>query len=304
MTSNPTGLPDFLIIGAMKCGTTTLYFDLQAQPAICMSTIKEPSVLIRVPDPAEAAAYYRKLFEAMLEHRRFGEASTFYSQLPRHTGVAQRARHLLGPDLRVIYVVRNPVERAISHHYHEFSRGACGPDVDAVVRADSTLIDFGRYAMQLEAWRRVFGDDAALVLRFEDCVRDRGTSVQRVGDFLSVPVDVTRIQVEKAFNQSEGKLVPLVPGPFRPILDSDLYRLWIRRAIPTRLRHRLRDLLAPSTPRRPPHPRPDTIDYLVERLAPDADRLAAMLGWRSPIWDFEATRRKYAEPASAEVRAH
>ncbi len=56
------GLPDFLVIGAMKCGTTTLYFDLESQPAICMSTIKEPSVLIRLPDAEKAAAYYRRLF--------------------------------------------------------------------------------------------------------------------------------------------------------------------------------------------------------------------------------------------------
>lgn len=284
-------LPDFLIIGAMKSGTTTLYHDLEGQPAIGMSTIKEPSVLIRVPDRAKAAAYYRRLFEVKAGQQRFGEASTLYSQLPRHSGVAERARELLGPDLRFIYVVRNPVERAISHHYHEYSRGACGPDVDAVVRSDQTLIDFGRYAMQLEPWWRAFGPERGLVVRFETYVAERAATVQEVGKLLSVPIDASRIQADKAFNQSEGKLVP---GRFRLLLNSDLYRLWLRRAIPGRLRSRLRELLAPSAPERPPRPRRDTIEYLIERLAPDAERLASSLGWEAPIWDFEATRRKYA----------
>lgn len=299
------GLPDFLIIGAMKSGTTTLYHDLASQPAICMSTIKEPSVLIRLPDARKAAAYYRRLFlptrgrsaEASTP-RRFGEASTLYSQLPRHPGIPARARELLGPDLRFIYLVRNPVERAISHHHHEYAFGNCGPDVDAVIRSDTTAVDFGRYAMQLEAWVDEFGSTAGLVIRFEDYVRARETTMGQLGTFLSVPIDVSRIQADRAFNQSsEGR----VPGRLRPLVRSDLYRLWLRRAIPERFRQRLREMITPPAPERPRRPRIDTIDYLIERLAPDAERLAGMVGWKAPIWDFEATRRKYAEPAETAV---
>ncbi len=297
------GLPDFLVIGAMKCGTTTLYFDLDSQPAICMSTIKEPSVLIRFPDAQKAAAYYRRLFlvpptrgrsgEASTP-RRFGEASTLYSQLPRHPGVPARARELLGSDLRFIYLVRNPVERAISHHLHEYAFGNCGPDVDAMIRSDPTAVDFGRYAMQLEAWLDTFGPTAGQVIRFEDYVRARASTVEQIGKFLSVPIDASRIHTDRAFNQSsEGR----VPGRLRPLVRSDLYRLWLRRAIPERLRQRLREMITPAAPERPRPPGLDTIDYLIERLAPDAERLASMLGWKAPIWDFEATRRKYAEPA-------
>jgi hypothetical protein len=290
------GLPDFLVIGAMKCGTTTLYFDLESQPAICMSTIKEPSVLIRLPDAEKAAAYYRRLFLVPpgAAPTRFGEASTLYSELPRHPGIPARARELLGRDLRFIYLVRNPVERAISHHLHEYAFGNCGPDADAVLRTDTTAVDFGRYAMQLEAWVEVFGAEAGLVLRFEDYVRARAATMQEVGCVLAVPIDAGRIQADKAFNQSsEGR----VPGRLRPLVRSDLYRLWLRRAIPERFRQRLREMITPAAPERPRRPRIDTIDFLIERLAPDAERLAGMLGWKAPIWDFEATRRKYAEPA-------
>ncbi len=298
VTMKTRGLPDFLVIGAMKSGTTTMYADLAAQPTICMSTIKEPSVLIRTTDPARATATYRRLFEVAPGHRRFGEASTLYSQLPRHPGVPERARRLLGPDLRLIYLVRNPVERAISHHYHEYTLGNCGPDVDAVMRTDSTAVEFGCYALQLAAWHEVFGEGSVLVLRFEDYVRERAATIEKVGSFLSVPVDVARIETDKAFNQGEeGRRMP---GPLRPVFNSDLWRLWVRRAIPDRLRTRVRDLVAPPSklPPRPKAPRPATIDYLIEKLGPDADRLAQVLGWKAPIWDFEATRKKYLERAA------
>jgi hypothetical protein len=292
------GLPDFLVIGAMKCGTTTLYADLAAQPTICMSTIKEPSVLIRQSDPAKAAAAYRRLFEVRPGHQRFGEASTLYSQLPRHPGVPERARELCGPDLRLIYLVRNPVERALSHHYHEYTLGNCGPDVDAVLRSDATAVDFGRYALQLEAWHRVFGEGSVLVLRFEDYVRARAATIEKVGAFLDVAVEPGRIEADKAFNQGEeGRRMPRA---LRPLFTSDLWRLWIRRAIPGGLRARVRDLVAPPSklPPRPPPPRADTLDYLIDKLRPDAERLAAMVGWPTPIWDFEATRRKYVEQST------
>ena len=285
------GTPDFLVIGAMKSGTTTLYFDLASQPSIAMSTVREPSVLIRAPE-RKAADYYRRMYRVGAEPRRLGEASTLYTQLPRYRGIPERARRILGADLRFIYLVRNPVERAISNHFHEYARGVAGPDVDVAVRAEPTLVDFGRYAMQLEAWLRVFPTESGLVLRFEDYVADRAGGMARIGDFLSVPVDVTRVRAHHAYNRGEEQEVP---GRLLRLLSRDLGLVLVRRAIPERVRARLKRPFFSRPPARPRAPRPDTVDFLIDRLAPDADRLAAMLGWKAPIWDFEATRRNYQE---------
>jgi hypothetical protein len=294
--SDKRTLPDFLLIGAQKSGTTTLYNDLAAQDAICVSTIKEPSVLLRIPEDDKAIEYYGRLFEVEPRHRRFGEGSTLYTQLPTHPAVAARARSLLGAELQLLYIVRNPVERAISHHYHAFSRGRAGPDVNAAVRSDAAFVDHGRYAMQLEPWLNEFARENLLVLRFEDYIKDRAAVLARVGDFLGVPVDAARIDTGKAYNKSEGNRVY---GYLRPLMSKDIYRLWVRRAIPERLRRRVRDLVAPKAPPPPAPPRPDTIDYLIERLAPDAARLSALLGGGAPSWDFDATRRKYQAPAAS-----
>jgi len=287
-------LPNFLVIGAQKAGTTTLYADLRAQPAIGMSSIKEPEVLIKLPDAKDAAAYYERLFPDNPAHLRRGEASTHYSQLTLYPGLPERAKNLLGGDLRLIYLVRNPVERAISHHYHAYSRDRAELDINQAVREDPAFVDNGRYAMQLEPWRQVFGPDAVMVIIFEEYVRDRAATLRAVGDFLSVPVDPALIDAQKSFNKSEGNRVY---GYLRPLLRRDAYRLWIRRAVPERLRQRLRDVVAPKAPERPPPPRPDTVDWLIDQLAPDADALRQILGRERPIWDLEATRRKYAQGA-------
>jgi hypothetical protein len=292
MSNERERLPDFLVIGAQKSGTTTLYADLASQAAICMSSVKEPSVLIRYSEPAAAAKYYTRLFEPTAAHRRFGEASTLYTQLPTYPDVARRARQLLGPDLRLIYVVRNPVERALSHHYHAYSRRRAGPDVNTAVRRDPAFVDHGRYAMQLEPWLSEFGRKAVLMLRFEDYVRDRPATLRRIGDFLSVPVDPSRLELDREFNKSEGNRVA---GWLRPLMARDIYKLWLRRAVPDRLRRRVFQLIGPRAPAPPPPPRPDTVDFLVERLRPDAERLRELLGDDAPAWDLEATRRKYAE---------
>lgn len=295
MSADRKRLPDFLLIGAQKSGTTTLYADLAAQDAICVSSIKEPSVLIRIPEDDKATEYYGRLFEVESRHRRFGEGSTLYTQLPTYPGVAERARSLLGPALQLLYIVRNPVERALSHHYHAFSRGRAGPDINVAVRADPAFVDHGRYAMQLEPWLNQFPREALLVLKFEDYIRDRAAALATVGEFLSVPVDPSRIDTGKAYNKSEGNRVY---GYLRPLMSKDIYRLWVRRAIPERLRKRVRDLVAPKAPPPPAAPRPDTVDYLIERLAPDAARLSALLGGGAPTWDLDATRSKYLAPAA------
>lgn len=291
MKSGRKQLPDFLIIGAQKSGTTTLYADLACQAAVCMSSVKEPSVLVRFSEPHEAAKYYAHLFEAKDSHRRFGEASTLYTQIPTYTGIAERARRLLGPDLRLLYVVRNPVERAISHHYHAYSRGRVGRDIDSAIRSEPMFVDHGRYAMQLEPWLAQFGRAAVLVDRFEDYVRDRAATVRRVGVFLDVPVDTRLIQTEREFNKGGDQIA----GYLRPIITSDLYKLWLRRLVPDRIRKRAFRLLAPRPPDRPPPPRLDTIDYLIERLGPDVQRLRELIGPDAPAWDFDATRRRYAD---------
>ncbi len=91
------GKPDFLVVGAMKGGTTTLYFDLGAHPDLHLPEPKEPEVLVRHADPAAIREAYAAHFRNARPGQLCGEASTVYTKRPDHEGVAERARQASGP---------------------------------------------------------------------------------------------------------------------------------------------------------------------------------------------------------------
>jgi hypothetical protein len=285
--------PDFLIIGAMKSGTTTLYEDLSGNPRVFFPLDKEPGNLVSdtVLEP-EGRRTYAALFERAEAQQLCGEASTSYTQMPEVTGCAERAHRLMGAELRLVYLVREPVARAVSHHYHEYSAGRAAPDFDAEIRRLAYLVDYGRYAMQLTPWLECFGPERVLVLRFEDFVADRAGHVRRISEFLGVEARVEAIDVDARFNVSEGKAVAV--GGSKRLVNNPLYRGLLRPLLPRGLRRRLGSLLLPKAPPRPQPPAAASVDYILDAVSEDAERLRALLGRRQPFWDFDAVRRGFA----------
>jgi len=177
-------VPDFLIIGAMKAGSTTLYADLAAQPSVFMSPVKEPHDLSSPDVLAEGGRKrYARLFAKARPDQICGEASTSYSMLPVFAGVAERARRLLGRDAKIVYIVRNPIERTISQHFHVYSRHGADEDINEAVRSDDRLLNFSRYDMQLAAWLKEFDDNAVHLVRFEDFIADRRAAISSLCTF-------------------------------------------------------------------------------------------------------------------------
>ncbi len=285
--------PDFLIIGAMKSGTTTLYRDLMAHPRIFMSTPKEPHNLCddRVLTDT-GRAEYAALFKSAGGEQLAGEASTGYTKLPDYPGVPARASAVLPAHFKVIYIVREPVSRAISHHTHATASGVVTDPVDVAMRQHPMFINWGLYAMQIQPWLDALGPDRVRIIRFETYVGRRTAGVEDVSRFLGIDPRPDLIQVEKVFNKSDGKAVGKgVWGKFR---KTSLYRGVIRPLLPVSARDRLRDSLLPTAPPKPAPPTLETIDYLIERLAPDAERLARLMGHAGALWDFDDVRRKAA----------
>ena len=116
-----------------------------------------------------------------------GEASTAYTKRPDFDGVAERARTLLGPHLRVVYLVRDPVDRIVSHFWHDWAEGKVSGAIDDVVLRESRFVDYSRYAYQIEPWIREFGPKNVLILRFEEYVASRAMTLERTLEFLGVP---------------------------------------------------------------------------------------------------------------------
>lgn len=259
--------PDFLIIGAMKAGTTTLHRDLVGHPDIFLPQDKEPETLVKFHDDRAAIlADYASLFRPAKSGQLLGEASTAYTKRPDYEGVAQRAFDICGPDLKIIYLTREPVARIISQFKHEYGLGLVeGPMNEAVVK-HHRFVEYSRYGWQLDPWQRAFGEGNVLVLSFEEYIADRTVVVGEVCRFLGVdPAKLASIQADKAFNASDGKKVP--KGMWKTLVSSGFYQRLVKPLIPWGLRNRLATVVLSAAPQVSETLSPERRRQIEERLA-------------------------------------
>ena len=215
LTSQIRVLPDFIIIGAAKCGTTSLYDNLTQHPSVAPALKKE--IFFFDQNFRRDVAWYRAHFPTVLSkyyakhvHRQdfvTGEATPRYIF---HPHAPQRVFELV-PTVKLIVLLRNPVDRAYSfyhqqvrHGYEMFSFGdaveqeqerLCG-DREKML-ADEHYVSFnfqyypylseGIYVDGLKAWMRFFRREQMLVLKGEDFYRHPSTIFKQVTDFLSLP---------------------------------------------------------------------------------------------------------------------
>jgi hypothetical protein len=197
-------LPDFLIIGAQKAGTTALYAYLRWHPEITGPSFKEVSFFDR--HYVRGETWYRAHLPARPRSRLVGEASPSYLFHPQ---AAKRVAALM-PDAKLIAVLRNPVDRAFSHYQHEVALGREALSFEDALEAEEermrgeldrmarnpayfsqawwnyTYAARGRYAEQLDRWFEVFDRERMLVLISEEMLGDPSASYDRTLEFLGV----------------------------------------------------------------------------------------------------------------------
>ena len=263
-------LPDFLIIGAMKSGTTTLYRDLYEHPDIFLPELKEPNSLCddAVLQP-KGRAIYAGLFAKATDRQICGEASTTYTKWPDQTEVPRRARSLLGEKLKLIYLTRDPIERIKSQYAHEYERGLIKQDIDHAVRDVPRLIDYSRYAAQIQRWLEYFPRQNFLLLELERYASDRRSGASRVCEFLELAPHEFETIREERFNSSETRLS--VNKAARTLLYRlPYYHQYIQPLIPWQLRRGVSKYLFRTAKKASTEMRPDTVDYIHAALREDA----------------------------------
>ena len=287
-------LADFLIIGAQKAGTTTLYRDLETHPRIAFSFHKEPHCLCsdRVLT-ARGRREYMSFFDRVEGDQICGEASTGYTKIPERTGAPARAKAVLPGDVRLLYILRDPVDRAVSHHHHVFGDGLMPASFDEALVADERLIAFGRYAMQADAWLAHYPAERLRLIVFEEYVRRRRETIEQVQSFLGVEPRPDLVDPDSRHNAAEQRLA--MRGLVREITRSDLYSRTVRRWTPAAVRGRIATGLglAKPTPPRPAPPSAESVERILEATREDRERIADMLGRSEPVWDEEATRHRW-----------
>ncbi|HSM50246.1 MAG TPA: sulfotransferase [Thermoanaerobaculia bacterium] len=207
----PTGalrrLPDFLVLGAMRAGTSSLYRYLGAHPSVSPSLRKEVEYFTRWHHRGEG--WYRAHFplDPFGGGRRRGfEATPYYLC---HPHAPRRARALL-PEARFLVILRDPVARALSHHRHlrrlgietlsfedaiareperlagEWERMLADPRYESRSHHLFSYLERGRYARQLERWFEEFPRERFLVLEHDELFRDPDSGFREVLSFLDL----------------------------------------------------------------------------------------------------------------------
>jgi hypothetical protein len=264
MTSHK--VPDFLIIGAMKAGTTTLYRDLVQHPEIFLPQEKEPETLVRFGDDDQAMrADYQSLFRPASGSLILGEASTAYAKRPDHEGVAERALRICGPKLRIIYLTREPIGRIVSQFRHEQALGLVSGPLNEAVLAHGRFVAYSRYDWQLAPWIDAFGASNVLRLEFEDYVADRQAVVDTVLRFLGAAPRPAG-DYSAAYNTAEGKKV--ARGMWKAVVGSPFYQRQIKPMVPAWLRERAAGMLLTPAQRDDSQLDADTREKLLVALHP------------------------------------
>jgi len=198
-------LPDALIIGAMKCGTSSLHYYLTQHPGVIAPLRKEVHYFDL--NYGRGADWYRANFGRTGQPGLNLDSSPYYLFRP---GVPQRA-HALVPDARLIVLLRDPVRRAYSHYRHERDKGRESMAFEDAIAAEPERIGVaaarlargeiersvehqyfsylarGRYAEQLERWLEYYPRERLLVLRFEDLAKNPLAVLNRTLQFLELP---------------------------------------------------------------------------------------------------------------------
>ncbi len=230
-------LPDFVIIGAMKCGTSTLHAQLAAQPQFFMSAPKEPNFFSNDDIYARGEHWYRGLFKDAPAEAIKGESSTHYTKLPTYPKTIDRLAALI-PDAKFIYVMRDPIDRLVSHYIHEWTQGAIDCPIDEAIETRRELIDYSRYAFQLKPWIDRFGRERILPVVFERMTASPDSELKRIASFLRVEGAVSWRADLEAQNASAERIRKF-PG-YSLIVGNPVAQALRRVFVPQSLRDRVK----------------------------------------------------------------
>ena len=178
-------LPNLIVIGARKCGTTSLHYYLGLHPQISMSRKKELDFFIREGNWHRGIEWYRSNFAG--EVRIYGESSPNYTDYPFFDGVPERMYSVV-PEAELIYILRDPIDRIISDYVHQYAARRENRDIADVLSNLETnhYVCRSRYFMQLEQYLKYYPRSRILIITQEELLQRRRETLKEVFRFLNV----------------------------------------------------------------------------------------------------------------------
>ncbi|HEX6117609.1 MAG TPA: sulfotransferase [Solirubrobacterales bacterium] len=180
-------LPNTIVIGAQKCGTSTLHYYMGFHPEISASSPKELNFFIESSNWERGVDWYRSHFDPGKAVRL--ESSPNYTTWPHHEGIPERMAQLV-PDAKLIFMVRDPVARIEAHWVHNYAkRRERGTMIETITHPSTTYVLRSRYFMQIERFLEHFDRSQILVFQQSDLRDSREAQLREVFEFVGVDPD-------------------------------------------------------------------------------------------------------------------
>lgn len=260
--------PDFIIIGAMKCATSSLHTQLAQQPGIFMTTPKEPNFFSDDGQYAMGLSWYQNLFSDAQPDDICGESSTHYSKLPDYPQCIQRMSSYL-PTVKLIYVMRHPIDRLVSHYIHQWSQNAISCDINQAVDLHEELVAYSCYARQLEPYINAYGKENVLPVFFEAVKAHPQSQLEKIARFIGYTEPVTWHEDLSLQNVSNERIKRF--GGYELLVESNIMTFLRRHLIPQFVRDRIKKKLTMQN-------RPELDEIQVKKLTTTFDEDLKVLG--------------------------
>lgn len=286
--------PSFFIVGAAKCGTTSLWDHLKSHPQVFLPGIKEPHYFTSDVQPPEFAAEhctgdletYQQLYQPAKGFAAIGDASTGYLWDQN----AARRIHEVSPNAKIIVILRDPVVRAHSQYLMELLKGveteqsfykALRREVvpnEACRLLTYLYVEAGMYYAQVHRYLEIFGRDQVLVLLFDDLTTRPQVVLSRVTEHIGVEsISLDTAELSAPVNPYRKQRFGTAHRLATRVLSRDLRRKLFPPAVSRWLRYN--SLLYDT--KKPPLDA-QSRRYLEEIYDPDISRLEELLGRKLP----------------------
>jgi len=180
-------LPNLIVIGAQKCGTSGLHYYLGLHPEVSVSSPKELNFFIAERNWNRGVEWYRSHFDARAPVR--VDASPNYTAYPQFDGVPERMAQVV-PEAKLLYIVRDPLDRIAAHWVHNYSKGRhTGELGKTIMNSKASYVSRSRYAMQLERFLPIYPLERILVLDQADLRSRRDETLRTLFRFAGADPD-------------------------------------------------------------------------------------------------------------------
>lgn len=248
--------PDFFVIGAAKSGTTSLYEFLNAHPDVCMSSVKEPNFFSYKEIEQQKLYYkvkniktvesYARLFGDCKPGQIKGEASVSYIFYPRTASLIKE----FAPEARIIAILRNPMQRAVSHYNMDRNLGLVKLKLREVFTEPDRYplyfqqyFELGNYHTHLKKYFEIFHKDRIAVFLYDELIDHEARLAERLCSFLQIqpPQSDTPIQASNITSRPKSRLL-------QDLYSSATLRKGLKRLIPESTKSRIVDTFFERNP--------------------------------------------------------